>query len=168
MANLQATCASLTAQLETLRGSSQLSKKRGAQCTHCDKVFKCASDLEVHRRTHTGEKPYECDVCSKQFRTTGHLVRHSRIHSGQKPYKCHVCDQAFSQSGHVKRHVKRMHTGEKSDNEGTWFTCDICPRKFSRRGYLNMHIRGHDTMKPYVCSECQKHFHTAADFRLHY
>ena len=68
------------------------------KCTECGRCCKKSSELAVHRRSHSGHKPFECTVCSKRFTTSGSLVNHSRIHSGEKPYKCHVCDKAFSRS----------------------------------------------------------------------
>ena len=67
------------------------------------------TQLAVHRRSHSGEKPFECTVCSKRSTTSGELVAHSRIHSGEKPYKCHVCEKAFSQSSNLHAHF-RVHT----------------------------------------------------------
>jgi uncharacterized Zn-finger protein len=31
-------------------------------CNICSKNFSSASALQIHNRTHTGEKPYKCDV----------------------------------------------------------------------------------------------------------
>ena len=60
------------------------------KCTECGKCYKDSSVLAEHRRSHSGEKPFECTVCSKRFTRSGDLVTHSRIHIGDKPYKCRV------------------------------------------------------------------------------
>ncbi len=31
-------------------------------CNVCSKNFSSASALQIHNRTHTGEKPYKCEV----------------------------------------------------------------------------------------------------------
>ena len=34
----------------------------------------------LHRKLHSGEKPYECSVCSKRFALRIYLTSHKKIH----------------------------------------------------------------------------------------
>ena len=78
------------------------------ECDVCEKVFGYPSQLAVHMRTHTNEKPYECDVCEKRFSRSGTLQSHMRIHTNEKPYECDVCEKCFRHSSALRVH-KRTH-----------------------------------------------------------
>ncbi|XP_009069420.1 PREDICTED: zinc finger protein 91-like, partial [Acanthisitta chloris] len=81
------------------------SQKPFYQCAECDYATYILSNLELHIRTHTGEKPYSCSVCQKKFRTSSHLKRHVRIHTGERPFRCSQCMKTFRTSSHLNRHL---------------------------------------------------------------
>ncbi|EFO12484.1 hypothetical protein LOAG_16049, partial [Loa loa] len=39
-----------------------------------------SSDLQKHRRTHTGKMPYICEICKKSFAYKSSLQRHKQKH----------------------------------------------------------------------------------------
>ncbi|KAM9789946.1 uncharacterized protein sall2 [Neosynchiropus ocellatus] len=65
----------------TSGGSSRL--QHG--CRFCGKMFSSDSALQIHLRSHTGERPYQCPVCLSRFTTRGNLKVHFLRHREQNP-----------------------------------------------------------------------------------
>lgn len=52
----------------------------------CEAAFCRKPYLEVHMRTHTGERPFQCELCLKRFSQKSSLNTHKRIHTGTNYY----------------------------------------------------------------------------------
>lgn len=51
------------------------------RCRYCGKIFGSDSALQIHLRSHTGERPFECRVCGSRFTTKGNLKVHYQRHA---------------------------------------------------------------------------------------
>ena len=76
--------------------TADASKKLGGrhQCHICLKGFSSSSAVQIHLRTHTGDRPFKCSDCGKAFTTKGNLKVHQGTHmwnakSGSPPHMRH-------------------------------------------------------------------------------
>ncbi|XP_067011883.2 B-cell lymphoma/leukemia 11A isoform X2 [Anabrus simplex] len=83
--------------------------RRNDTCEYCGKVFKNCSNLTVHRRSHTGEKPYKCELCSYACAQSSKLTRHMKTHGriGKDVYRCRFCEMPFSVPSTLEKHMRK-------------------------------------------------------------
>ena len=93
------------------RPGSKDGSRRSDTCEFCGKVFKNCSNLTVHRRSHTGERPYKCDLCSYACAQSSKLTRHMKTHGqfGKEVYRCDICHMPFSVYSTLEKHMKKWH-----------------------------------------------------------
>lgn len=73
------------------------------------RFFSCFCRLHID--CHNDVKSYKCEVCGKMFRGPGNLRLHRRVHTGEKPYKCAIegCEKTYMYEIDLKRHKFSAH-----------------------------------------------------------
>uniref|UniRef100_A0A8C9BWW5 IKAROS family zinc finger 1 n=1 Tax=Phocoena sinus TaxID=42100 RepID=A0A8C9BWW5_PHOSS len=97
----------------TLSGAGGIRLPNGKlKCDVCGIICIGPNVLTVHKRSHTGERPFQCNQCGASFTQKGNLLRHIKLHSGEKPFKCHLCNYACRRRDALTGHL-RTHSGDK-------------------------------------------------------
>ncbi|XP_031628730.1 zinc finger protein 813-like [Contarinia nasturtii] len=105
------------------------------KCPDCDRLFSRRSNLILHRREHTGEKPYACEHCPKRYKQKSHLDQHIGTHLGVK-YTCEIngCNKVYSKRWSLKVHMF-THSQVKPHQ------CTECAAEFTRRDKFKIHLK---------------------------
>nr|XP_008193712.1 PREDICTED: homeotic protein spalt-major isoform X3 [Tribolium castaneum] len=115
---IEVTKTSETSKLQQLVDNIEHKLSDPNQCVICHRVLSCKSALQMHYRTHTGERPFKCKICGRAFTTKGNLKTHMGVHRAKPPmrvlHQCPVCHKKFTNALVLQQHI-RLHTGEPTD-----------------------------------------------------
>lgn len=147
-------------------------------CPSCGRNFSRHQNLEVHKRTHSGEKPYKCLFCDAKSATNyGFRIHMMSQHKSQivpgtklcyqqvvaksnKIYRCKTCGIISATAATLKLH-------EKSHDSKRPFKCQDCGLMFKLNSHLREHTKIHSWLCPYKCRSCGNMFRQSGQLKTH-
>ncbi|XP_023946567.2 zinc finger protein 431 isoform X2 [Bicyclus anynana] len=105
-------------------------------CEACPYRARTGAALAMHRRRHSGARPFRCPhaACAKAFRSASNLASHRRTHL-PPPHACQHCSRSFRFRQILEHHVATQHSNAKP------FSCSQCGKSFATRKILLCHER---------------------------
>ncbi|CAH1183720.1 unnamed protein product [Phaedon cochleariae] len=148
---IEVTKTSETSKLQQLVDNIEHKLSDPNQCVICHRVLSCKSALQMHYRTHTGERPFKCKICGRAFTTKGNLKTHMGVHRAKPPmrvlHQCPVCHKKFTNALVLQQHI-RLHTGEPTDLTPEQIQAAEIKDFPSPGGFPNLHNSMHPFLGP--------------------
>ncbi|KAJ8271943.1 hypothetical protein COCON_G00108020, partial [Conger conger] len=134
---------------------------------HCNKSCPSASSLEIHMRTHSGERPFVCLICLSAFTTKANCERHLKVHTDTLNGVCHGCGFVSTTRDILYSHLVTCHmvcqpgsrsevyspgpglpplplaTGLGPPDCGVVLKCQVCGYGADSPALLQQHVRTH-------------------------
>ncbi|KAK5868098.1 hypothetical protein PBY51_012539 [Eleginops maclovinus] len=133
----------------------------------CNKSCPSASSLEIHMRTHSGERPFVCLICLSAFTTKANCERHLKVHTDTLNGVCHGCGFVSTTRDILYSHLVTSHmvcqpgshsevyspgpglpklplsTGLSPGDSGVVLKCQVCGQNSDSPAQLQQHVRTH-------------------------
>ena len=123
-----------------------------------------STQLVVHERLHTDDKPFSCSKCDKTFTQSAHKTTHENlVHFRVKRFSCDKCQKTLGENSKLRSH-ERVHSGEQP------FSCQKClsfAHGSSLASHTKVHIAHNNGEKPHSCSKCSKSFSKRYCLEMH-
>ncbi|ERL90344.1 hypothetical protein D910_07693 [Dendroctonus ponderosae] len=129
-------------------------------CDFCSSPHQSKHELEVRRNRQAKEKHYNCEICHKSFLTMTSFLRHEVVHSEYRPFECDFCEQTFKSKQFLQAH-RNTHTKEK------YYECEVCHERFLSSQVLCNHKIVHSDHRPFECDICKKTFKEKRSLQVH-
>lgn len=181
-------CGQAFCNVAQLKSHKRIHKRRDLfSCDLCDRQYKRAVDLEIHKtKIHQWAVPrickcgqqftsenvfarhecfaisFECFLCHEIKKTLRKLKRHLFHHRVQGGV-CDVCGKCFRDRRYLKSHMDNVHSDDLNCN----FECDICKKRFQSREKIRNHMKFHRPDRPFACDVCGKKFLHRSHVRAH-
>ncbi|NXO05089.1 IKZF2 protein, partial [Rhinopomastus cyanomelas] len=138
------------------------------KCDVCGMVCIGPNVLMVHKRSHTGERPFHCNQCGASFTQKGNLLRHIKLHSGEKPFKCPFCSYACRRRDALTGHL-RTHSGEPTASSLPAGVLSFpCHYGSGKNLFLMANLNLPSSMgKPHKCNYCGRSYKQRSSLEEH-